>query len=188
MHRASVSRSPFLPHVAPPLPLDDNGAESGSAYVFDLSALVSACVPYCSAGTSASGCQATLFGCGVASASAPSGFDLTVSNVEAKKDGLFYFGTHGRQANPWGNGTSFQCVVPPVVRTNVFTGIGLLGTCNLSYAVDLNSYWCPTCPKPQKNTGAGAVVQAQFWYRDPLNTSNQPTSFSDAIEFSVSPR
>ena len=36
------------------------------------------------------------------------------------------------------------------------------------------------------NPGAGAAVQAQLWYRDPLNTSNQPTSLSDAIEFCVS--
>ena len=35
--------------------------------------------------------------------------------------------------------------------------------------------------------GAGAVVQAQLWYRDPLNTSNQTTSLSDAIEFIVAP-
>ena len=35
--------------------------------------------------------------------------------------------------------------------------------------------------------GAGAVVQAQLWYRDPLNTSNQTTSLSDATEFVVAP-
>jgi hypothetical protein len=28
-------------------------------------------------------------------------------------------------------------------------------------------------------------VQAQLWYRDPLSTSNQTTSLSDAIEFVV---
>ena len=40
-------------------------------------------------------------------------------------------------------------------------------------------------PSPPKNPGAGAVVQAQLWYRDPLSTSNQTTSLSDAIEFVV---
>ena len=35
--------------------------------------------------------------------------------------------------------------------------------------------------------GAGTVVQAQLWYRDPQNTSNQTTSLSDAIEFTVAP-
>ena len=37
------------------------------------------------------------------------------------------------------------------------------------------------------NPGAGAIVQAQLWYRDPVSTSNQTTSLSDAIEFCVSP-
>jgi hypothetical protein len=109
------------------------------------------------------------------------------SSVEAQKGGLFYFGTNGRQANPWGNGTSLQCVVPPVVRTGILSGKGLLGTCNGSFALDLNSLWCPTCPQSQKNPGAGAVVQAQLWYRDQLSTSNQNTSLSDAIEFPVHP-
>ena len=52
---------------------------------------------------------------------------------------------------------------------------------------DLNALWCPTCPNPAKNPGAGAVVQAQLWYRDPLSSSNQTTSLSGAIEFLVEP-
>ena len=32
-----------------------------------------------------------------------------------------------------------------------------------------------------------SLVQAQFWYRDPANTSSQATSLSDAIEFTVAP-
>ena len=35
--------------------------------------------------------------------------------------------------------------------------------------------------------GAGAVVQAQLWYRDPPNTGNQTTSRSNAFEFVVGP-
>jgi len=142
-------------------------------------------VSYCTAGTSASGCAATLSAAGDASATAPSGFVLTASGAEGAKDGLFFFGTSGRQASPWGNGTSFQCVVPPVKRAGLLTGVGTPGLCDGSFAQDLNALWCPTCPKPQKNPGAGATVQAQLWYRDPFNTSNQTTSLSDAIEFSV---
>jgi hypothetical protein len=32
------------------------------------------------------------------------------------------------------------------------------------------------------------MVQAQLWYRDPQNTSNQTTSLSITIEFCVGPR
>ena len=41
--------------------------------------------------------------------------------------------------------------------------------------------------KPASNPGAGALVQAQLWYRDPQNTSNQTTSLSDAVEFTLCP-
>jgi hypothetical protein len=142
-------------------------------------------VNYCTPGTSASGCQGTLSAFGSPSASAPSGFLVSAANVEGAKDGLFFFGTNGQQANPWGNGSSFQCVVPPVVRAPLMTGTGTVGACDGVFLQDLNALWCPTCPKPQKNPGFGATVDLQLWYRDPLNTSNQTTSLSDALEFTV---
>ena len=142
---------------------------------------------YCTAGTSASGCTATLSATGLPSASASSGFVVTANGVEGLKDGLFFFGQNGKQASSWGNGTSYQCVIPPIVRTPTTAGVGSIGLCDGSFALDLNALWCPSCPSPAKNPGAGATVQAQLWYRDPLSTSNQTTSLSDAIEFGVGP-
>jgi hypothetical protein len=144
-------------------------------------------VSYCTAGVSNSGCQAVLSSSGTPSATASSGFSVIASSVEGSKDGLFFFGTSGRQANTWGNGTSFQCVVPPVKRGGLLSGSGTSGLCNGGFTQDLNALWCPSCPKPAKNPGAGTTVQAQLWYRDPQNTSNQTTSLSDAIEFTVQP-
>ncbi len=142
---------------------------------------------YCTAGTSASGCQAALSAKGAASATSASGFDLLATGVEGGKDGLFFFGVNGRQASPWGSGTSLQCVVPPVSRAGLMTGTGTPGACDGGFSRDLNALWCPTCPQPSRNPGAGAVAQAQLWYRDPANTSNQTTSLSDAFEFTVVP-
>jgi ligand-binding sensor domain-containing protein len=142
---------------------------------------------FCTAGVSASGCRAMISASGTPSATAGSGFDLAAANAEGSKDGLFFFGANGRQANPWGNGTSFQCVVPPVTRAGLQVGVGTNGLCDGAFLEDLNALWCPTCPRPNKNPGAGALVQAQLWYRDPLNTSNRTTSLSDAIEFAVAP-
>ena len=163
---------------------DETAVAAGRAYV---DWLYAPAVAYCTAGTSASGCQALLSASGVPSATAPSGFTLLAATVEGQKDGLFFLGTNGQQAVPWGNGTSYQCVVPPVVRARHDLGLGTLGACDGSFAQDLNALWCPSCPKPAKNPGFGAVVQAQLWYRDPLSTSNQTTSLSDAIEFVVAP-
>jgi hypothetical protein len=152
---------------------------------FDIfAALGGPAVAYCTAGTSASGCNATLSSTGTASASAPSGFLLCAEEVEGGKDGLYFLGTNGRQANPWGSGSSFQCVVPPVGRAGLLTGNGTTGSCDGFFDQDLNAYWAAN---PSKNPGAGALVQAQLWYRDPQSPSNQTTSLSDALEFSVCP-
>ena len=139
---------------------------------------------YCTAGTSAKGCQAQISSSGVPSASAASGFLVDVSGVDAAHNGLFFFGANGRQANPWGNGSSYQCVVPPVTRTSLRKTTGAPGTCSGAALEDFNATWTAS---PPKNPGSGAVVQAQFWFRDPLNTSNQRTSLSDALEFVVAP-
>jgi hypothetical protein len=157
----------------------------GAAYAFRL---LPAAAGYCTAGASASGCQALLSSSGSASAQASSGFVVSATSVEGGKDGHFYFGTNGRQANPWGNGTSYQCVVPPTKRATALIGSGTAGQCDGAFAEDLNALWCPTCPKPHKNPGAGAIVQVQLWYRDPQSTSNQTTSLSDALESGVGPR
>jgi hypothetical protein len=142
---------------------------------------------YCTAGLSASGCQAIMSVSGVASATATSGFNLIATTVEGAKDGLFFYGPNGRQANPWGSGTGFVCVIPPRLRSGLIAGVGTPGQCDGSFTSDVNARWCATCPKPIHNPGAGALMQAQLWYRDPLSTSNQTSGMSDAIEFCVGP-
>jgi len=139
---------------------------------------------YCTAGTSASGCQALITWSGTPSASAGSGFLLIVPELEGDKDGLFFFGANGRMAAPWGNGTSYNCVAPPSKRAGLQTGTGTQGECDGFFSQDMNAHWKNT---PARNPGAGALVQAQLWYRDPFNTSNQPSSFSDALEFFLLP-
>jgi hypothetical protein len=142
---------------------------------------------YCTAGTSASGCQAVLVAGGTPSAASGSGFTLSAASVEGARKGLFFFGTSGRQAAPWGGGSSFQCVVAPVYRAGIQNGGGTLGACDGSFSVDLNALWCAGCPKPAINPGAGTLVQAQLWYRDPLNPSGTTTSLSDAVVFARAP-
>jgi hypothetical protein len=160
----------------------DLGADSGAVYVHQ--ALHHNEI-YCTAGTSASGCQASIGSLGVASASAPSGFALFVDQLEGQMDGMFYFSANGQQAAPWHGSSSFQCVVPPVVRTPLLPGSGTAGQCDGLSFIDLNALWCATCPQPGKNPGEGAILYSQFWYRDPANTSGSSTSLSDAIVVEV---
>ncbi len=143
---------------------DTNG--SGDVFVRDRSCS-DQFANYCTGGVSASGCMVRLRSSGIASASAPSGFVVIADFVEGSKDGVFFFGQNGKQANTWGNGTN--------------------GVCNGFFSQDLNARWCPTCPKAHHGPEPGKKLQIQFWYRDPLNTSNQTTSLSDAVEVGVCP-
>ena len=144
-------------------------------------------VSYCSAGSSASGCRATLSATGTASASESSGFVVTASDIEREKSGMFFYGQNGRQAAPWGNGTSLRCVASPVNRGGLIPGSGSAGPCSGLTAQDLNARWCPTCPKPNQGPFPGQKMQVQFWYRDPLSTSNRTSSLSNALEVDVCP-
>lgn len=142
---------------------------------------------YCTAGTSSSGCQASISVAGSPSASSHTGCDLRAFGVQGGVSGLFLYGTNGKQAKPWGNGTSYRCVVPPVkraTRAGFMTGIGTSGSCDDYYETDLHELWTKD---PAKNPGGGQAVQAQLWYRDPMNTSYRKTAFSDAVEFFVVP-
>jgi hypothetical protein len=145
-------------------------------------------VSYCTAGTSASGCTAVLSASGIASATAQDGFVVSCGALEGDKDGLFFFGVTGRQAAPWGTSTSYLCVTPPMSRGGLLTKVGTPGACDGAFSQDLNALWCPTCPNPIVNPGAGAVVDLQLWYRDPQNPiNNKTTSMSNALEFTVAP-
>ena len=139
---------------------------------------------YCTAGTTASGCQAQMASTGTPSASAGSGFVVSAVLAEGSKDGLFFFGTNGRQANPWGSGTSYQCVVPPVKRTPLLSSTGTNGNCDGTFTLDFNAL---ITAQPAKAPSTGSTVQIQCWFRDPFNTSNQTTSLSDALEFTLCP-
>lgn len=142
------------------------------------------CATYCTAGVSAAGCQATISASGAPSATAPSGFFLGASDVEGQREGMFFFGTGPRIANPWGNGTALRCVASPVTRGALLLGTGSQGTCDALLTYDLNARWTA---RPLQNPGAGATVRSQLWYRDPDATSSPLTNLSDAVEFVVGP-
>ncbi len=138
---------------------------------------------YCTAGTSSSGCQALLETSGVPSASSPVPFLISAPNVEGDKTGLFYFGTAGRIAQPWGSTSSFKCVAFPTLRGTLISSGGTAGACDGTFSYDINAQWMAN---PQQNPGPGVAVQAQLWYRDPAGP-NPNTAFSDASEFFLCP-
>src|SRR6185503_6877374 len=87
-------------------------------------------VTYCTAGTSTNGCVPSIGATGTPSASASSGFVITVANVEGQKQGLLFYGINGRNAVAWGGGSSFLCVKSPTQRMGPQNSGGTAGQCD----------------------------------------------------------
>jgi choice-of-anchor B domain-containing protein len=139
---------------------------------------------YCTPGTTASGCQVNLTSTGTPSLSMATGFNIVGGSAEGAKDGIFFFAQNGQQANPWGNGTSFQCVTPPVRRTAIQSGGGTLNNCDGQFALDFNAF---INANPAKAPTTTSPTQLQLWFRDPFSSSNQTTSLSNALQFTMNP-
>jgi hypothetical protein len=72
---------------------------------------------YCSTSTTSSGCSPLMAWLGTPSASAASGFVITVAGVDGQRAGTIFYGL-GATALPWHSGTtSTLCVAPPSQRT-----------------------------------------------------------------------
>ena len=158
---------------------------AGEVYSENIARYGAECVcpptPYCTAGTTSSGCQAIMGAAGIASRSASGGFSLFSLEVEGAKLGLIYWGLVPK-ANAWGTGSSFQCVALPAQRTGTQDSGGSPGTCDGLLSLDFNAWMTEN---PGKAPPAGSLVYAQAWFRDP--GSPKGTSFSDGVHFPVCP-
>jgi hypothetical protein len=146
----------------------------------------SSSVAYCTAGTSTNGCTPAISSTGTPSASATSGFTLSVSNVEGQKQGLLFYGITGRASTPWGiGGTSFLCVKSPTQRMGTQQTNGTLNQCDGSLSIDWLNFVATHPTALGVPFSAGTVVQAQGWYRDP--PAVKTTNLSNGLEFTLVP-
>jgi Tol biopolymer transport system component len=142
-------------------------------------------IAYCTAGTTSNGCLPSISGSGTPSASAPSGFTISVAAVEGQKQGLIFYGVTGRVALAWGTSSSFLCVKAPTQRTPAQNTGGTAGACNGTLSIDWNAYIAANPGALGTPFSAGARVDAQGWFRDP--PSPKTTMLSDALEFDLGP-
>ena len=136
---------------------------------------------YCTAGTSTSGCVATMSSQGAPSRTAGSGFNLICSNVEGQRYGLILYGTAPGAALWAINGTSYICVAPPQGRTDPQTSGGTSGGCNGTFTIDFNLYLATHPNSVGAPYSAGQYLYAQGWYRDPA--APKGTNLSNGIQF-----
>jgi Tol biopolymer transport system component len=141
---------------------------------------------YCTAGTTTHGCQPSIASSGNPSASAATGFTISVSSVEGLKSGIIFYGISGRVALPWASGsTSYLCVKPPTQRAPAQSSGGVLNTCNGSLSLDLLAFAAANPGALGQPLALGQRIDAQAWFRDP--PAPKTTNLSDALEFDLVP-
>jgi hypothetical protein len=147
-------------------------------------------VSYCTAGTTTSGCNATMSATGTPSLSATSGFNVTCTFVEGQKQGLIFYSVSGRAALAWGTSSSFLCIKSPTQRTGTVSTGGTAATCDGLVTIDFSAYLSANPgalggPSSALPLSPGNLANFQCWFRDP--PSPKTTMLSDAIEVQMVP-
>jgi murein DD-endopeptidase MepM/ murein hydrolase activator NlpD len=143
---------------------------------------------YCTAGTTSSGCVPSIGATGVPSASAGSGFAITVASVEGQRAGLIFYGVDNSNFTPvaWAPASSsFRCVRNPVQRTLVQLSGGTAGSCDGALGLDWNAY---VASQPFALGSPFLLPReafAQAWFRDPMAPDG--SNLSDALRFVACP-
>jgi hypothetical protein len=140
--------------------------------------------PYCTSGTTTSGCTATMSMTGTPTVSNSGVCTIAVGNVEGAKQGLIFYGL-GRLAQVWGTGPSYLCVKSPTQRTAIANTGGTAGACNGQLSVDINAFWAANPSALGQPLTAGLVLDFQGWFRDP--PASKSTSLSNALEVALCP-
>jgi Tol biopolymer transport system component len=156
--------------------------------VFDAFARDVAFTPasYCTAAITTHGCASAMQSDGAASASASSGFTLLVASTESDKSGLFFYGL-GAAAAPFAPGnSSVMCVSAPRQRTSLSSTGGVAGDdCSGTLALDWNAWRAAHPGALGSPFGAGLVLRAQGWFRDPAAAGG--SNLSNALVFVLGP-
>lgn len=150
--------------------------------VFMLRAEGTGTVPtvYCTAKTNSLGCEPQIGYFGTPSAGSGGGFFLTAWNERNRKSGMLLYGTAGRATTPFFGGT--LCIAQPVRRTTAQNSGGTAqgDDCTGVYALDFGA-WIGAAFDPA--LVAGAIVNAQYYARDPGFTEPNNVALTRGIEF-----
>ncbi len=145
---------------------------------------------FCTAKVNSLGCTPTWAHSGIASASATSGFALSVTQIVNQKPGLMLYGTSGPDSIPFQGGT--LCVKTPISRTIPSNSGGsgpTISDCTGNYHIDMNAFAAGLLggtPKPALRV-PGTRVTCQWWGRDPGFAPPNNTTLSKGLQYFVCP-
>lgn len=166
----------------PAAPLDPDGTRADvGALPFDSQSAPGPSV-YCTSTVNSQGCTPTIGSSGTPSVTGAA-FDITCSNVINNKVGLLFYGYQSKSLAYQG-GT--LCVTGALRRTPLQTPGGnpppddCSGVFSFDFDARIQSGIDPLLY-------SGAVIFAQYWYRDPQSMSGFTTARSDALAFTILP-
>jgi hypothetical protein len=140
---------------------------------------------FCTSGTSTHGCTPVIVTAGTPSATAGSGFTISLTGTEGTRQGLFFYSRTGQQAVAWGlGGTSVLCIKAPTQRTAAGDSGGTNNLCDGSYSTfDFNAYMAANPGAVGNPRFVGETFDGQFWYRDP--PTPKTTGLSGGVHFAL---
>jgi hypothetical protein len=159
--------------------------ESHNALSWSFGPLVSNPTSYCTAGTSANGCVASISANANPSVTFAHPCMITVSSVEGAKSGIIFYGL-GQTATPWATGSSsYLCVKAPTQRTGTQNSGGTVTLCDGNLFLDWNAYQAANPSALGNPWLTGVSAYCQGWYRDP--PAPKTTSLSNAVKLTYLP-
>jgi hypothetical protein len=141
---------------------------------------------YCTAGTTTSGCTATIAASSNPDVAHSNPCQITITEVEGQKTGIIFYGLEALP-QPWcpSGGSSFLCVKPPTQRALAQNSGGIAGQCNGVLALDWSAFQIANSGGLGAPFLAGSQAYVQGWFRDPA--ACRTTSLSNAVELTYLP-
>jgi hypothetical protein len=177
---AATSPSPAAPAIWWP----ETGTVLNDGFVRDRAGAGCGTTGYCTAKVNSLGCTPLIAASGTPSATAGSGFSITAANEISHKHGALFYGTTGRTAIVFPGRLPVRRRADPADVVQGSGGTPPPSDCSARFAFDFN---VRIASGVDPNLVPGAVVDCQYWSRDPGFAPPDNTSLTAGLEFTILP-
>jgi Tol biopolymer transport system component len=161
------------------------GGVNGNGNLY-LRQIVRGAATYGTAGTSVNGCTPAISAIGTPSASAGSGFTLTLDQIDGGRLAMLAHSVTGAIALPFAPGSSSVLSLrPPLQRLSMLASGGSAGQCDGALSLDWNAFMTSNAGALGNPRYAGQVIAVQGWVRDPAAPGG--ATLSQGFEFPLQP-
>ncbi len=162
-----------------------DGPSGGSRHVYAHNRADFDVVGYCTGSQSANGCTSVISGLGFPTVSGNVELTLLVTDIDAGRQGMIFYGIDNTAfaPTPWGSG--FLCVKAPLQRTPIQTTFGEPFSCAGEILLNWSDYMTSHPSALGNPLQVGKHFYAQGWHRDPGSPNHG--ALSNALAFAVQP-